>query len=264
MLNSAFVRRQPRAAGLRGRVLRRLAQRSPVGCARLRRPAADQREVAAQHLDRGGVLGRRPSGRRGEVERARRPGEVAVQLAQVGHPRVGREVGLQVRQPLQRAARVAVAAELDERVDRHRQRGQPGLRAAGEPQPAREVVAREREAAEGDERVGVARLARQHAAQQQLGALVEGDVAGLPHALQVLARQRDARSGRRRRAAHRGLQPRDLTERPAGRGAHLAEVRGGDRDGRLAAAERQQDERGEEGRAQRRARGGEEGCSRGS
>ena len=238
----AFVRRQPRAAGLRGRVLRRLAQRSPVGRARLRRPAADQREVAAQHLDRGGVLGRRPSGRRGEIERARRPGEVAVQLAQVGHPRVGREVGLQVRQPLQRAAGVAVAAELDERVDRHRQRGQPGLRAAGEPQPAREVVAREREAAEGDERVGVARLACQHAAQQQLGALVEGDVAGLPHALQVLARQRDARCARRRCAADRGLQPRDLTERAAGRGAHLAEVRGGDRDGGLAPAERQHDQ----------------------
>ena len=248
----AFVRRQPRAAGLRRRVLRRLAQRAAVRRARLRRPAADQREVAAQHLDRGGVLGRRPSGRRGEVERARRAAEVAVQLAQVGHARVGREVRLQVREPLQRPPRVAVAAELDERVDRHRQRGQPGLRAAGEPQPAAEVVAREREAAEGDERVGVARLAGQHAAQQQLGALVEGDVAGLPHALQVLARQRDARSGARpARGAPRPAAGEISAERPAGRRAHPAEVRRGARAPRAqrAAAATAGPERDEEGRA---------------
>ena len=97
-----------------------------------------------------------------------------MQLAQVRHPRVGREVRLEVRQPLQRPP-------ARRRSGRARRARRPSTGSAASPacerrasrRPPAEVVAREREAAEGDERVGVARLARQHAAQQRLGALVE-------------------------------------------------------------------------------------------
>ena len=76
-------------------------------------------------------------------------GEVAVQLAEVGHARVGGEVRLQVDHALERAAGRGVAAELDLGVDDHAVAGgRPGRgarRGLAEAQAAAEVVARERQ-----------------------------------------------------------------------------------------------------------------------
>src|SRR4051794_5164008 len=71
--------RNARAPAPRGRAPGPPAGRPPVARPRPCRPAADEREIAAEDVDRGGVLGRRPAGRRREVERARRSAEVAVE-----------------------------------------------------------------------------------------------------------------------------------------------------------------------------------------
>ena len=140
-----------------------------------------------------------------------------------------------------------MAAELDERVDERRQRGDAGgLEPLGAPrqlEPEPEVVAREREPGALDQRAGVARLAGEHAAQQRVGASVEAGVAGLAHALQVGGGELDARLGRRGRAPGDGLQARDLGLRAGGGALAAGERRGGRGGGGEHVALRQREQR---------------------
>ena len=138
-----------------------------------------------------------------------------MQLAQVGHAGVGREVRLAVDHPLQLALRLAVAAELDERVDEHRRRAAApgGVRAPPEHEPAAEVVAREREHAGGHERVGVVRVRAQRRGEDPAGARVEAGIAGLAHALEIGRGERDAQVGAVGRGADGALQSGDVGRR---------------------------------------------------
>ena len=121
-----------------------------------------------------------------------------MQLAQVGDARVGGEVGLAVDHVLQRALGLAVAAELDQRVDEHgvgRERVGASARArCGRAERAAEVVAGERERAA----LGRARPA----------SLRAPSPAPREHAVGARRRSRGRRSrapsaGTRRRAARR-------------------------------------------------------------
>jgi hypothetical protein len=172
-----------------------------------------------------------------------------VQLAHIGDARVAGERRLGVDHPLQHALGGAEAAELDERVDQRgirRERARPrGAGAPREPQPAAEVVAREREPRARDERVGVAGAPRERRAQQLVGARVEARVAGLARLLQVRGGERDARGDVARSGARGGLQPRDLRVGGGGRSRRGGRRRP-ERGRRLRPA--QQDERGERGR----------------
>ena len=155
-------------------------------------------------LTYGVVLRRRAAGGDGQAHRARGAREVAVQLSQVGHPRVGGEVRFAVDHPLQLALGVLVAAELDERVDADRAADAPRARRPSASAPAEVVAGAARARRRCASAVGRARRA-EHA----LGAGVEGRVAGLARPLQVgggerrpqvlAAAARTARSAARRR-----------------------------------------------------------------
>ena len=136
---------QARPPGERGDVVRHGGERRAVCAARLGEPAAGELEVAQQRLHVGEVLARAAAGRDGARHRVGGPGEVAVQLAEVRHAGVRRQRGLAVDQLLERPLGLVVAAELDERVDQDRERGDRVRReragAFGELQRAGEVVA---------------------------------------------------------------------------------------------------------------------------
>ena len=190
----AARRGEPRTPGARGQEARDAGERLGVVARGPRRAPAGGLEVAVQHLDGGDVLRRAGAGRDGEPHRVRGAREVAVQLAQVGDPRVGGQPGPPVGEALQRALGGAVPAELDERVDEQRvgleRAGGEGPRAAGQAQRPAEVMARRGQRAELDDRAGVVRVARQRAAQQRLGAGLVGEVAGLARLLQVRGGER--------------------------------------------------------------------------
>ena len=122
-------------------------QRALEGAPRRAVPPAAPLELAEQRAHVGVVLRRGAAGGDGEPHRLRGAVEVAVQLAQVGDPRVAGEVRLAVDHRLQLALGLVVAAELDQRVDADRRAGVPG--AAAELQRAGEVVAGERQLARG-------------------------------------------------------------------------------------------------------------------
>ena len=171
-----------------------------------------------------------------------------MQLAEVGHARVGGQVGLAVDHLLQGPAGLRVAPELDEGVDDgaerrvHRRRQRAG--AQGVAQAGPEVVARELERAALGQRAGVGRAQRERAVDGALGARVEARVAGLAHLLQVRAGQQRPAVGALGRGADGGLQDGDaLVGRRIGRrrrrqrggclggGGRRAAARGEDEDG---------------------------------
>ena len=198
--------------------------------------AAGELEVAEQRLHVGRVLGRPAAGRDGELHRGNRAAQVAVQLAEVGDARVGREIGAAVDHLLQRAAGRAVAAELDERVDEDAVRLRDvGRGAAGRERVAQaraEVVARGLERGALGQRAGVARGEVERAAQDRVGADVVRRVAGLADLLRVRVREEDVAVGAARVGAHGRLEDPDaLVGRRArgrriGRGAQRRGVRG--------------------------------------
>ena len=112
-----------------------------------------------------------------------------MQLAEVGHARVGGERGLAIDERLKRAVGGAVAAQLHVRVHQHRVGvgGQGSGAMGGQPvaQTGPEVMARQGQGAQPGERLDVVRVAVQAGAQGLLGAGIEGGVAGLAHPLDV-------------------------------------------------------------------------------
>ena len=104
-------------AGLGGRVAGHGLQRLAV----LAHGGADaallELEPAEQRAHVGVLLGHRAAGRHRRAHGGQRAVEVAVQLAEVGHARVGGEVGLAIDHLLQRPPGLWVAPELDEGVD---------------------------------------------------------------------------------------------------------------------------------------------------
>ena len=134
-----------------------------------------------------------------------------MELAEVRHAGVRRQRGLAVDELLERALGLAVAAQLDERVDQDRVRGdRVGLERAGplgEPQRAAEVVPSGGERGGRDQLGRVLGAARERTAQHAVGAHVEAGVAGLARLLQVRAGELRLE---RRAAAHGGLEALDL------------------------------------------------------
>ena len=180
-----------------------------------------------------------------------------MQLAPVRHARIGSKRRLDVDPALQRGAGVAVAAELDRRVHKHRiGRGHVGRQRPGPPAelecPAK-VVPRQGQGAGDDGGVGAPRVQSQGGLEHCARACVERGVAGLAHLLQVALRElcvaarilgvrlhgrlerRDARVGRLRSRGNEG----GLSDRPGG----VRVARAGGREGDERSCER---ERGDE------------------
>ena len=108
--------RQPR---VRRRVAGELVGGAAVGKPGRGEIAALELEVTEERLDVGDILGLVSAGGHGVLHGGEGAGQVAVQLAQVGHARVGGEVRLEVDHALERPGGGAVAAELDLGVDNH-------------------------------------------------------------------------------------------------------------------------------------------------
>ena len=170
-----------------------------------------------------------------------------MQLAEVGDPRVGREVGLAIDHLLQGLLGLRVAPELDEGVDlgaeRLDDRGRQRTRAQGVAQAGAEVVARELERAALGQRAGVVGAQRQGAVDGALRAGVEAGIAGLAHLLQVRAGQQRPAIGALGRGLDGGLQDADaLVGRRVGR--RRGRQDGGRGGGRRRAAMSGEDEDG--------------------
>ena len=184
-----------------------------------------QLEPAEQRAHVGVLLGRRAAGRHRRAHGGQRAGEVAVQLAEVGHARVGGEVGLAVDHLLQRAAGLGVAPELDEGVDdgaeglddRRRQRA--GAQRVAQAGP--EVVARELERAALGQRAGVVGAQRRARGRRRPG---RGRRSPRRRSRAPSAgTRRPAASSRRRAWARRGRWP--AARRCAGRSTRWASAR---------------------------------------
>ena len=128
-----------------------------------------------------------------------RAGTVAEQLSRVRDAGVGGEARLEPRQLVEGRERLAVAAELDERVadgaERPRLRGRELAGASREDERLAEAVARERERGEAGERDGALLVQLERPPQHRLGARVVGRVAGLARALLVGEPEQRVRRG---------------------------------------------------------------------
>jgi hypothetical protein len=155
------------------------------------------------------------SGRRGrEAHRLDGPDAVADQLPRVRDARVGRQARLEGRQPVEDRKGLVVTAELEQRVTDQgerscRARGKL-LCAASKPEPAMEIVARERERREPLDGDPVLRVERECTPEDALRLRQVRRVRGLPCALLVRQSERcerrsvapsDGRIGKRRRLA---------------------------------------------------------------
>jgi len=171
-----------------------LSHRRAVAASRRLAPAAQELEVAEQRLDVGDVLSGLAARCDGEAHRLDGAGEVAAQLAQVGHPRISGERRLAVDGLLQRRDGRAVTAELDLCVDDHVERAHHLRgRATGREavaQPEREVVAGEGERPGAGEAHGRTRVPAQRGGVSALRSVVVTEVAGLPDPLEEGAAER--------------------------------------------------------------------------
>ena len=124
---------------------------------------------------------------------------IAEQLPRVRDARVGREAGLEPRQLVKGRERLAVAAELDERVadgaQRPRLRGRELAGAPREDERLAEAVARKCERSEAGERDGALLVQLERPSQHCLGARVVGRVAGLARTLLVGEPEQRVRRG---------------------------------------------------------------------
>ena len=200
-------------------------------------------ELAELHARPRGGLGRVDCSADGERHRRHRARLVAAQLARVRDARVRREARLQPRHRVERAERIGVAAELEERVSddavaprrrrRERERAPTGRERVAEAVPG-ELERAER--ADGDQ---IAPVERQGLSDRAAGLRVVGGIPRLARPLLVgEAEQRPGPAVLRVRSQRR-LQRAHETGRVAGREA-CCEVLGGDR---------RSDSRGRRGRA---------------
>ena len=198
-------------------VARVRSERCAVLARRRCQPAVRPVELAELHVRPGEGLGLVDGRVHREAHRRDGSGEVAAQLARVRDPRVGGEAGPEARQPVEGRERLAVAAELDERIADDavapRGRGRERNRPTAERERLAEAMPRERERAEAARREEVVRGERERTSQHALRFGVVGRIAGLARPLLVREAEEVVRVHVPRVAAERRLERTDERRR---------------------------------------------------
>ena len=225
---AAALRRSPPAASIRASPVRaggrpgRRGARSGRRRARRRRGRACSSRSPSSACDVGGALGRCRRRRPPAASPRSRAGQVAVTARGSRTTRAyAASAGLEVDEPLDRARRVAVAAELDLGVGDHGQRpgqlGRDRARLAGRAAAAPRKSWRSPASVPGADQAAptLARVAPQRRVERALRARVEAGVAGLARARDMRRRARRRRR-RCRGGAHRALESAPGRRRGAG------------------------------------------------